>query len=53
VVQGHVQEGMHHLDEAMTMATSKEVGDFMVISEILDSIGNSKTREREPRKAGG
>jgi tetratricopeptide (TPR) repeat protein len=35
VVQGHVQEGMRHLDEAMTMAISKEVRDFMVISEIF------------------
>jgi len=35
VVQGHVQEGMRHLDEAMTMAISKEVRDFMVISEVF------------------
>lgn len=35
VAQGAVQEGMSHLDEAMTMTTSGEVRDFMVMSEIF------------------
>lgn len=35
VAQGHVQEGMRYLDEAMTMTTGGEVRDFMVISEIF------------------
>lgn len=35
VVQGSVQTGMIHLDEAMTMTTGGEVRDFMVISETF------------------
>ncbi len=35
VLQNRIPDGMHHLDEAMTMTTSGEVNDFMVISEIF------------------
>ncbi len=35
VIQGRVGEGMNRLDEAMTMATSGEVTEFMNISEIF------------------
>ena len=35
VVRGRVEDGMARLDEAMTMATSGEVVDFMTISEIF------------------
>lgn len=35
VVRGRVEDGMAQLDEAMTMATSGEVVDFMTISEIF------------------
>lgn len=35
VVRGRVNAGMAHLDEAMTMATSGEVTDFMTISEVF------------------
>lgn len=35
VVRGRVDDGMAQLDEAMTMATSGEVVDFMTISEVF------------------
>jgi ATP/maltotriose-dependent transcriptional regulator MalT len=35
VVRGRVDDGMAQLDEAMTMATSGEAVDFMVISEVF------------------
>jgi ATP/maltotriose-dependent transcriptional regulator MalT len=35
VVRGRVEDGMAQLDEAMTMATSGEVVDFMTISEVF------------------
>lgn len=35
VVRGRVETGMTQLDEAMTMATSGEVVDFMTISEVF------------------
>lgn len=35
VVRGRVEGGMSQLDEAMTMATSGEVVDFMIISEVF------------------
>lgn len=34
VMQGHVQDGMNHLDEAMAAALGGEVPDRMVVSEI-------------------